>query len=191
MSDVSRILSSIDQGDPQAAEQLLPLVYAELRHLAAHKLAREPAGLTLTATALVHDAYLRLVGSDDSPAFSSRGHFFAAAAEAMRRLLIERARRRRSLKHGGNRLRVDLDSACLIADAPSLDILALDEALIRLAAEHPEKAELVKLRFFAGLSAAESAQVMGISTATAERYWAFARGWLYAELADAPRPLAE
>jgi len=191
MSDVSRILYSIDQGDPQAADQLLPLVYAELRRLAAQKLAREHPGQTLTATALVHDAYLRLVGPDDSPAFNSRGHFFAAAAEAMRRILIERARRRRSLKHGGNRARVDLDSDCLIAEAPSLDILALDEALTRLASQQPEKAEVVKLRFFAGLSTAETARAMDISLATAERYWAFARGWLYAELADTAPPPAQ
>ena len=184
MSDVSRILSSIDQGDLQAAEQLLPLVYAELRRLAAQRLACERPGQTLTATALVHDAYLRLVGPADAPAFNSRGHFFAAAAEAMRRILIERARRRRSLKHGGKRTRVELNSACLVADGPSLDLLAVDEALTRLASEQPEKAELVKLRFFGGLSTAESAAAMGISLATAERYWAFARGWLYAELAD-------
>ena len=191
MSDVSRILCSIDQGDQQAAEQLLPLVYAELRRLAAQRLACERPGQTLTATGLVHDAYLRLVGPADAPAFNSRGHFFAAAAEAMRRILIERARRRRSLKHGGKRTRVELNSACLVADGPSLDILAVDEALTRLASEQPEKAELVKLRFFGGLSTAESAAAMGISLATAERYWAFARGWLYAELADRAPPNAD
>jgi RNA polymerase sigma factor (TIGR02999 family) len=184
VSDVTRILAAIDSGDPQAADELLPLVYSELRQLAARKLTRERPGQTLTATALVHDAYLRLVESTSPPDFNGRGHFFAAAAEAMRRILVERARRRRRLKHGGNRGRVDLDSACLETDSPPVDLLALDEALSRFAAEQPAKAELVKLRFFAGLTAAEAAAAMGISLATAERYWAFARGWLYAELAD-------
>jgi RNA polymerase sigma factor (TIGR02999 family) len=184
MSDVTRILGAIDAGDRQAADQLLPLVYSELRRLAARQLSHERPGQTLSATALVHDAYLRLVGSAAPPDFNGRGHFFAAAAEAMRRILVERARRRRRLKHGGNRGRVDLESACLVTDPATVDLVALDEALTRLAAEQPAKAELVKLRFFAGLTAAEAASAMGISVATAERYWAFARGWLYAELAD-------
>jgi RNA polymerase sigma factor (TIGR02999 family) len=184
VSDVTRILAAIDSGDPQAADELLPLVYSELRQLAARKLTRERPGQTLSATALVHDAYLRLVGSTSPTDFNGRGHFFAAAAEAMRRILVERARRRRRLKHGGNRARLDLESACLVSESPPVDLVALDEALTRFATEQPAKAELVKLRFFAGLTAAEAAEAMGISLATAERYWAFARGWLYAELAD-------
>jgi DNA-directed RNA polymerase specialized sigma24 family protein len=200
MADVTRILTAIEKGDPRAAEDLLPLVYAELRRLAAHKLAHEPPGQTLSATALVHDAYLRLVGRPLPPGeewkvassvepgegavFSGRGHFFAAAAEAMRRILVERARQRRRLKHGGGRRHVDLDSGCLAIDEPTIDLLALDEALSKLAAEQPAKAELVKLKFFAGLTMPEAAAAMNISLATAERYWAFARGWLYAELAE-------
>jgi RNA polymerase sigma factor (TIGR02999 family) len=189
MADVTQILNAIEQGDPHAAEQLLPLVYAELRKLAAQKLAKEKRGQTLQATALVHEAYLRLVASGEASArqdahWNSRGHFFAACAEAMRRILVEQARRKRRLKHGGQHQRVDLESGCLVSAAPSLDLLALDEALTRLAETEPAKAELVKLRFFAGLTMPEAAAVLEISLATAERYWTFAKSWLYAELAD-------
>jgi RNA polymerase sigma factor (TIGR02999 family) len=184
MTDVTRILSAIEAGDPQAAEQLLPLVYDELRKLAARKLAHEKPGQTLQATALVHEAYVRLVGYGAEPHWNSRGHFFAAAAEAMRRILVEDARRKSRLKHGRGHHRVDLESSCLVSAAPSLDLLALDEALSRLAETEPAKAELVKLRFFAGLTMPEAAAALDISPATAERYWTFARSWLYAELAD-------
>ena len=191
MNEVTSILSAIEQGDPHAAEQLLPLVYEELRKLAAQKLAKEKPGQTLAATALVHEAYIRLVPdaqhSQRTPAehWNSRGHFFAAAAEAMRRILVESARRKRGFKHGGDRERVDLDSGCLVsAPPPSLDLLALDEALSRLAETEPAKAELVKLRFFAGLTMPEAAAALGVSLATAERYWTFAKSWLYAELAE-------
>src|SRR5262245_53005530 len=184
MSDVTQILSQIEQGDPQAAEKLLPLVYDELRNLAAAKLAMEKPGQTLQATALVHEAYLRLVGSEQDVRFNSRGHFFGAAAEAMRRILVETARRKQRLKHGGRNGRVDLDSACAVTDGPSLDLLALDEALNRLSAGDPTKAELVKLRYFAGLTMPQAAEALGISLATAERYWSFAKSWLYTELAD-------
>jgi RNA polymerase sigma factor (TIGR02999 family) len=189
MSEVTHILSAIEQGDPHAAEQLLPLVYEELRKLAAQKLAQEKPGQTLEATALVHEAYLRLIGNQPEEAqarehWNSRGHFFAAAAEAMRRILVESARRKSRLKHGREHQRVDLDSGCLVSAAPSLDLLALDEALSRLAATEPAKAELVKLRFFAGLTMPEAAAVLDISLATAERYWTFAKSWLYAEMAD-------
>ena len=192
MSDVTRILSAIDQGDPSAAEQLLPLVYDELRKLAAQRLAQEKPGQTLQATALVHEAYLRLVGASlhaqplspegrGEQKWDSRGHFFAAAAEAMRRILVDNARRKGRPKHGGDRQRVDLDEALAIAEPPE-DLLALDQALAKLAHEEPRKAELVKLRFFAGLTIPEAAIMLGISTATAERYWNYARVWLYAEL---------
>jgi RNA polymerase sigma factor (TIGR02999 family) len=183
MTEVTRILSAIEQGDPQAAEQLLPLVYDELRKLAAQKLTQEKPGQTLQATALVHEAYLRLVGGDKAQPWNSRGHFFAAAAEAMRRILVESARRKNRLKHGRQHQRVDLDSACQVSPAPSLDLVALDEALSRLAETEPAKAELVKLRFFAGLTMPEAAAALDISLATAERYWTFAKSWLYAELA--------
>jgi RNA polymerase sigma factor (TIGR02999 family) len=185
MNDVTRILSAIEQGDPRAAEQLLPLVYDELRQLAAQKLAQEKAGQTLQATALVHEAYLRLVGAGAEQPWDSRGHFFAAAAEAMRRILIDNARRKRRPKHGGDRRRIDLDAAVSVVDPPANDFLALDEALTKLAAEEPIKANLVKLRFFAGLPLPEAARMLGISTRTAERYWTYARVWLYAELNDA------
>ena len=189
MDEVTSILSAIEQGDPHAAEQLLPLVYDELRKLAAQKLAQEKPGQTLQATALVHEAYLRLVATGDETApgvehWNSRGHFFAACAEAMRRILVEQARRKRRLKHGGQHQRVDLESGCLVSAAPSLDLLALDEALSRLAETEAAKAELVKLRFFAGLTMPEAASTLDISLATAERYWTFAKSWLYAELAD-------
>ena len=181
MSDITRILSAIEQGDPHIAAQLLPLVYDELRKLAAQRLAEEKPGQTLQATALVHDAYLRLVDTEKAQHWNSRGHFFAAAAEAMRRILVDNARRKRRPKHGGDRKRVELDEALSLAE-PRDDLLALDEALTRLAAEEPVKAELVKLRYFAGLSLEEAAACLGISPATAKRYWVVARAWLYAAL---------
>src|SRR5262245_2380856 len=157
MNEVTRILSAIKQGDPSAAEQLLPLVYDELRKLASQRLAQEKPGQTLQATALVHEAYLRLVGGEPDAHWNSRGHFFAAAAEALRRILVEAARHKGRLKHGRDRRRVDLDSGCLVAAAPALDLVALDEALTRLARDEPAKAELVKLRYFAGLTMPEAA----------------------------------
>jgi RNA polymerase sigma factor (TIGR02999 family) len=181
MSEVTRILSALEQGDPHAADQLLPLVYQELRQLAAQKLAQEKPGQTLQATALVHEAYLRLVGSG-AGTWDNRRHFYAAAAEAMRRILVEQARRKRRLRHGGGKQRVDLDEACSLVQPPSDDLLALDEALTRLAALNPLRAEVVKLRFFAGLTMPEVAQALGISLPTAERYWTSARTWLFAEL---------
>lgn len=184
MHDVTQILVRIESGDPVAAEQLLPLVYEELRTLAAAKLAQEKPGQTLMATALVHEAYLRLVGVENAQQWNSRGHFFAAAAEAMRRILVENARRKQRLKHGGGRERLDSETVLLVAAEPINDLIAIDEALNKLAAEDPTKAELVKLRFFAGLTMPEIAQVMKISLATVERYWTFARTWLYAELND-------
>ena len=184
MSEVTRILSAIEAGDPTAVEQLLPLVYDELRRLAAQKLAREKPGQTLDATALVHEAYLRMVDDEQARHWNSRGHFFAAAAEAMRRILVERARRKGRLKHGRGHRRVDLGSGCLVSATPSLDLVALDEALSRLAETEPAKAELVKLRFFAGLTMPEAAAAMNISLATAERHWTVARAWLFAELSE-------
>jgi RNA polymerase sigma factor (TIGR02999 family) len=183
MNDVTRILSAIEQRDPKAPEQLLPLVYEELRKLAAQRLAREPPGQTLQATALVHDAYLRLVGSE-TPSWNSRGHFFLAAAEAMRRILIENARRKRAVKHGGDLKRVEFDGMDMPEGALARDILAVDEALSKFAAEDPAKAELVKLRYFGGLSVEDAGRVLGISRATADRYWAYARVWLYSELSE-------
>ncbi len=185
MNDVTRILSAVEQGDPHAAEQLFPLVYEELRKLAALKLAQEKPGQTLQATALVHEAYLRLVDVHEAQHWDSRGHFFAAAAEAMRRILVESARRKKRQRHGGGRQRVDLQEAVSLADSPHDDLLALDEALTRLAAREPAKAQLVKLRYFAGLSIDEAADLMRISRTTAKRYWAFARAWLLAEIDDA------
>jgi RNA polymerase sigma factor (TIGR02999 family) len=187
MSDVTRLLSALDRGDPHAAEQLLPLVYDELRQLAAQKLAREAPGQTLEATALVHEAYLRLVGGDENAKWDSRGHFFAAAAEAMRRILIESARRKKSQKRGGDRQREDLDLDRLTAGQISEDLLALDEALDRLAGVDRQAAELVKLRYFAGLTIPEAAQVLGVSARTADSWWAYARAWLLAELQDEDR----
>jgi RNA polymerase sigma factor (TIGR02999 family) len=184
MKNVTSILSAIEEGDPKAPEQLLPLVYEELRKLAAQRLARESPGQTLQATALVHEAYLRLIGPE-TPSWNGRGHFFAAAAEAMRRILIEHARRKRAEKHGGNLERIELDGVDLPETAPSEDILAVDEALSKLAAEDPTKAELVKLRYFGGLSVEDAGRVLGISRATADRYWAYARVWLYSELSEA------
>jgi RNA polymerase sigma factor (TIGR02999 family) len=188
MTEVTRILSAIEQGDPHAAEQLLPLVYDELRKLAAQKLAQEKPGQTLQATALVHEAYLRLVASPGSqsgepePHWNSRGHFFAAAAEAMRRILVDNARQKKAQKRGGQRSRVALDQAD-VAAAPADDLLALDEALERLSHHDAEAGKLVQLRYFAGLSVEQAAQVLGISTATAYRHWTFARAWLHAQLA--------
>ncbi len=183
MSDVTHILSAIEQGDPHAAEQLLPLVYDELRKLAAQKLGLEKPGLTLEATALVHEAYLRLVGDRQGQQWDHRGHFFAAAAEAMRRILVDAARRRQAVRRGGRRRRVSLHDHHLTTQAPD-DLLALDEALTRFAGEEPAKAELVKLRFYAGFSTPEAASALGISVATAERWWAYARTWLFTELQE-------
>ena len=184
MPEVTRILSAIEQGDPHAAEQLLPLVYQALRQLAAQKLAQEKPGQTLQATALVHEAYLRLVEGGGEQDWNSRGHFFAAAAEAMRRILVDNARRKQAEKHGGRLGRQDLDAVEIAAPAPasSLDLLALDEALTKLEAEEPDKARLVKLRYFAGLAEDEAAGVLGISRTTAQRHWRYARAWLLAEL---------
>jgi RNA polymerase sigma factor (TIGR02999 family) len=183
MSEVTQILNALQQGDPHAADQLLPLVYDELRRLASHKLAREKPGQTLDATALVHEAYLRLVEVDTAQHWDSRRHFFAAAAEAMRRILIDSARWKQRPKHGGGRQRVELDEA-IPAGESQPNLLALDEALTRLAEQEPAKAQLVKLRYFAGLSLEEAAACLEISPATAKRYWAVARAWLYAALAD-------
>jgi RNA polymerase sigma factor (TIGR02999 family) len=182
MSEVTRILSAIEQGDPHAAEQLLPLVYDELRKLAAAKLAQEKAGQTLQATALVHEAYLRLVDVDQGQHWNSRGHFFAAAAEAMRRMLVEQARRKQAAKHGGGRLRVDLPEDLAAPKARSDDLVALDEALGRLESHHPDAGRLVKLRYFAGLSHQEAAEALGISRGAADRLWALARAWLFRQL---------
>jgi RNA polymerase sigma factor (TIGR02999 family) len=182
MSDVTQLLRAIERGDPGAAGQLLPLVYEELRRLAARKLAREKAGQTLQPTALLHEAYLRLVGKADQANWEGRGHFFAAADEAMRRILIESARRKRRLKRGGDRQRVNLEAAAVVSDTPCDDLVALSDALDQLAAEDGPKAELVKLRYFAGLSVAEAARCLGISRATADRWWAYARAWLYDRL---------
>jgi RNA polymerase sigma factor (TIGR02999 family) len=182
MSDVTRILNAIERGDARAVDELLPLVYEELRLLAAQKLSQEPPGQTLQATALVHEAYLRLVGAERQD-WVSRGHFFKAAAEAMRRILIDNARRKKSLKHGGGRRPVDLDES-LAVDGDSLaeQILALDEALAKLATQDRTKADLVKLRYFAGLTIEQAAKALDISHATAERYWDYARSWLRVEI---------
>src|SRR3954464_6283307 len=187
MTNVTQILSAIEQGDSSAAERLLPLVYDELRKLAAQKLAREKPGQTLQATALVHDASLRLIGTAD-PGWNSRGHFFAAAAEAMRRILVEKARRKRTEKHGGLLERQDLDDVDIAAPAPSEDLLALDEALAKLEAEDPIKAQLVKLRYFAGLTEEDAASALGISRATVQRHWRYAKAWLHSELRGTGAP---
>jgi RNA polymerase sigma factor (TIGR02999 family) len=184
MSEVTRILSAIERGDQQAADQLLPLVYEELRKLAAQRLAQEKPGQTLQATALVHEAYLRLLNPDHGQDWNSRGHFFAAAAEAMRRILVDNARRKRRPKHGGDQKRVPLDAVALPIEDRFHDLLALDEALTKFAGREPLKAELVKLRYFAGLSVDEAAACLGISAITAKRYWAVARAWLYDALSD-------
>jgi RNA polymerase sigma factor (TIGR02999 family) len=185
VGEFTAILKAVEAGDPSAASQLLPLVYKELRWLAARRLAREEPGLTLDPTALVHEAYLRLVGPDPGQHWEGRGHFFAAAAEAMRRILIEHARRKRSRKHGGDHQRQPLDEAGVAARGPSEELLALDEALSELAQREPSKAELVKLRYFAGLTLKEAAAVLGISITTADRYWAYARAWLHAKVTGA------
>jgi RNA polymerase sigma factor (TIGR02999 family) len=182
MNDVTRILSAVEQGDAGAAEQLLPLVYDELRKLAAQRLAQEKPGQTLQATALVHEAYLRLVSSDEGRVWDSRGHFFAAAAEAMRRILVENARRRGRQKRGCGRARAELLEADLAVDDPPDEVLAVDEALERLAAEDLQAAELVKLRYFAGLSVEEAAQALGMSRATAYRHWTYVRAWVRCEV---------
>ena len=182
MSEVTRILTAIEQGDARAADELLPLVYQELRRLAAQRMKQEKPGQTLQATALVHEAYIRLVGSE-SQNWDGRTHFFAAAAEAMRRILIENARRKKSLKHGGGHQRVDLDDANLAIEVPSDDLIALDEALTKLAEKAPAVAELVKLRYFAGLTVEQVAEIQGISRRTAGSHWAYARAWLHREIA--------
>jgi RNA polymerase sigma factor (TIGR02999 family) len=186
MNEVTRILSAVEQGDPHAAEQLLPLVYEELRRLAAQKMAQEAPEQTLQATALVHEAYLRLVDSDQARHWNSRGHFFAAAAEAMRRILVDHARRKNALRRGGDRQRLDL--ADVAEPSRSGDLLALNEALQKLTALDPPKAELVKLRYFAGLTMEKAAEVLGISAATAYRHWAYARAWLHQEIQKGDQP---
>ena len=182
MSDVTHILSAIDQGDPTAAGQLLPLLYQELRRLAAQKLAQEKPGQTLQATALVHEAYLRLVDGGRAQHWNSRRHFFAAAAEAMRRILVEKARARGSLKRGGWRKRLDLDDLTIAAPERPEDLLALDEALTRLAAVEPQAAELVHLRYFAGQTMSAAADLLGLSLRNTHRLWAYAKAWLLQEL---------
>jgi RNA polymerase sigma factor (TIGR02999 family) len=181
MGNVSDILDALAQGDPHAASQLMPLVYDELRQLAAQKLAHEKPGQTLQPTALVHEAYLRLVGEGEKPHWDNRRHFFAAAAEAMRRILVDNARRKQAGKRGGGRRRVPLAEFHRVSESPQ-DLLDLDDALTRFAAEEPAKAQLVQLRFFAGLSIPEAAATLGVSVATAERWWTYARTWLFAEL---------
>jgi len=182
MNDVTRILIAIEQGDARAADDLLPLVYNELRKLAAQKLAQERPGQTLGATALVHEAYLRLVGAEKTQEWDSRGHFFVAAAEAMRRILVDRARHKRSAKSGGHHQRVDLCTVEPALEDESDDVLAIDEALQKLEQQHKRKAELVKLRFFAGLTNEQAAIALGISTSTADNDWAYARSWLRLEI---------
>jgi RNA polymerase sigma factor (TIGR02999 family) len=187
MGEVTRILDAIEQGDRRAIDQLLPVVYQELRRLAAQKLAGEKPGQTLQATALVHEAYIRLVGAENQN-WTSRGHFFAAAAEAMRRILIENARRKHRLRHGGDRQRVEFDSEDITIGEPSEDLLALDEALAKLSEQEPVIAKLVKLRYFAGLTLEQAAEMLRVSRRTADRYWAYARAWLYKEITKANKP---
>jgi RNA polymerase sigma factor (TIGR02999 family) len=182
MSEVTHVLSAIQQGDPHAADQLLPLVYDELRRLAAQKLAQEKPGQTLEATALVHEAYVRLVGAGEPQSWDSRGHFFAAAAEAMRRILIDRAREKRSEKRGGTRKRLDIDAIDVAVQATPDQLLAIDDALAKLTCTDPAAARLVELRYFAGLTVEQSGKALGISTATAYRHWNYARAWLHSEL---------
>jgi RNA polymerase sigma factor (TIGR02999 family) len=181
MTDVTRILNAIEQGNAQAADELLPLIYEELRVLAAQKLSREKPGQTLQATALVHEAYIKLVGSENQN-WDSSDHFFAAAAEAMRRILIDNARRKLSQKYGGKCQKIDLESADLFTESNSEELIALDEALTKLAVEDPERADIVKLCYFGGLSIDQAARVLKISRATAYRYWSYARAWLYDEI---------
>jgi len=187
MTDVTRILNQIEQGDDSATEKLLPLVYEQLRVLARNRLAKEKPGQSVNATMLVHEAYLRLVNNDQTNGgepqqWNGRGHFFGAAAEAMRRILVERARSRNSQKHGGHLQRVEMDVAAATNQEPGEDLLTLDEALTRLEQKWPDRAKLVKLRYFAGLTIPEASEALGISTATAERYWRFARAWLHSQL---------
>ena len=181
MSDVTRIIEAIQEGDPKAADELLPLVYEELRRLAASRMANEAAGNTLQPTALVHEAWLRLVG-DHNPKFAGRAHFFAAAAEAMRRILIDRARRKHALRHGGGQARVDIEQIDLASQDSDDQLLAVNDALDKLAAQDPIEAEVVKLRYFAGLTVEEAADLLDISPRTARNYWAHARTWLYHEI---------
>jgi len=183
MTDITQIILAVKRGDPSAAEQLLPLVYEELRKLAAARLANERPGQTLQATALVHDAYLRLAGGNVEQHWENRGHFFAAAAEAMRRILVENARRKNRIKHGGQMSRRDLDDAEIVAPEIHEDLISLDVALDRLKAVDPQSVELIHLRYFAGLSNAEAAKLLDISPRTADRMWAFARAWLHQEIA--------
>jgi RNA polymerase sigma factor (TIGR02999 family) len=187
MSEITQILSAIGRGDPHAAGELLPLVYDELRKLAARRLAQEKPGHTLDATSLVHEAYLRLAGGDAQQAFDGRGHFFAACAEAMRRILVENARRKGREKHGGGRARADIDGLDVAAPQRADDLLALDEALSLLAAEDPRAAELVKLRYFAGLTIPQAAEVLGIAPRTADLLWAYARSWLLRKIEGGPK----
>jgi RNA polymerase sigma factor (TIGR02999 family) len=182
MSDVTQILERVEKGDGKAAEELLPLVYEELRKLAVHKMAGQAAGHTLQPTALVHEAWLRLAGTEEPGRFAGRAHFFAAAAEAMRHILIDSARRKRAVRHGGGLERVDLQEVEICSHADEDELLAVDEALDKLAVEDPKKAELAKLRYFVGLTFEEAAEVLGISVATAKRYWAYARAFLYEEV---------
>jgi len=188
MSEVTRILSAIEQGDPHAAEQLLPLVYDELRKLAAQWLAREAPGQTLQATALVHEAYLRLVKVEQVQDWDSRGHFFAAAAEAMRRILVENARRKKRIKHGGGLGRVEVELASLPTRMPSDEILALEEALEKLKQQDPVKAQLVIVRYFGGMTIEQASEVLGISRVTAHRYWTYARAWLRQQITGGAEP---
>lgn len=181
MTDVTRILNAIEQGDAKAADKLLPLVYEELRRLAAYKMSKESPGHTLQATALVHEAYIRLVGSE-AQNWNSRTHFFAAAAEAMRRILIDNARRKQRLKRGGVQQKVDIDDSEITIEAPSEDLIALDEALTKLASTDKMKANLVKLRYFAGLTLEQAADILGLSKTTAKRHWTYARAWLYRQI---------
>ncbi len=187
MTDVTRILCAVEQGDPTAAEQLLPLVYDELRRLAAEKMAHERPGQTLQATALVHEAYMRLVDVEKVQHWDSRGHFFAAAAEAMRRILVDQARRKGSQRQGGGLKRRALEHIELAAPEPSLDVVAISEALARFEQIDRLKADLVKLRYFAGLTIPQAAEALGVSSATADRYWAYARAWLHTELKKGDR----
>ena len=187
MSEVTQILNAIDRGDPRAAEELLPLVYEELRKLAAHKMSNEMPGQTLQPTALVHEAWLRLVGQDSQTRFNSHGHFFGAAAEAMRRILIENARRKQAKRHGGGQQRVDIADVEIAEKTGDEEMLAISDALEKLAVRDKVKAELVKLRYFAGMTLEEAAQILGISHPTAKRYWNYSRAWLHAEVTASRR----
>jgi RNA polymerase sigma factor (TIGR02999 family) len=182
MNTVTQILNAIQQGRSQATDELLPLVYDELRRMAAQKMGQEKPGQTLDATALVHEAYLRLVDTAEQPRWQNRRHFFAAAAESMRRILVDTARRKKTAKHGGQRVRQELDEAQLVSAEPDEDLLALDEALEKFARKDPTKAELVKLRYFAGMTADEAAETIGVSSSTGERYWNYARAWLHQQI---------